>query len=635
MGDGENALPADAIGALWARALPELLDRVATIEDAVAALLGDALDEPQREAARREAHRLAGALGALGVPAGSVIARGIEDRLATAPVAAAGPDLAERVLALRRKIEDAPAEVERGARVVLAGLDGGRAGALLRSGADRGWRLTAVDEIPDAGDADIVLLDSGLPRLTEAIGRLALGGAEVAVLVGADVDRVALVRAGARRLVPAGLAPDAIVAELDGLGAESRRSLHTILAVDDDPVTLEIVRAALAGAGREVVACPGPAQFWIELERSRPDLVVLDVEMPGADGTELCRALRADPRWRGLPVLFLTATTGPVAVAELFAAGADDYVAKPVRAAELAARVTGRLERTAGAGGGDVDHATGLMRRAVAEPQLERLVALARRLGLPLCVAALGVDGFAALQGRDRDSGLAAAGLAAEAALRDGDLAAAWSDGDGELILGLLGSDADAARGRLVEALDATREQAAGFPSSAGIAEHPRDGADLAGLVAAASAARREAVAGGGGVAIAGAAGGTERVDVVLVEDDELLAQLILDGLRTRGYRTHWIADGDEAASRLGGERPSLRADLVLLDWDLPARDGPTVLRGLAADGALAATRVVMLTARASEREILTTLELGATEHVAKPFSLAVLMQRVERVLGR
>jgi DNA-binding response OmpR family regulator len=312
-------------------------------------------------------------------------------------------------------------------------------------------------------------------------------------------------------------------------------------------------------------------------------------------------------------------------------------VAKPVRADELAARVTGRLERTAGGiGGGDVDHATGLLRRAVAEPQLERLVALARRLGQPLCVAALAVDGFQALQGRDRDTGLAAAGLAAEAALRDGDLAAAWSGGERELILGMLGSDAHAAHGRLVEALDAAREQAAGFPSSAGIAEHPRDGTELAGLVAAASAARRDAVAGGGGVTIAGAAaGGTERVDVVLVEDDELLAQLILDGLRTRGYRTHWIADGDEAAARLGGERPSLRADLVLLDWDLPARDGPTVLRGLAADGALAATRVVMLTARASQREILTTLELGATEHVAKPFSLAVLMQRVERVLGR
>ena len=78
-----------------------------------------------------------------------------------------------------------------------------------------------------------------------------------------------------------------------------------------------------------------------------------------------------------------------------------------------------------------------------------------------------------------------------------------------------------------------------------------------------------------------------------------------------------------------------MRAGLILLDWDLPARDGLTVLRGLAADGTLAASRVVMLTARASQREILTALELGASDHVAKPFSLAVLMQRVDRVLAR
>ena len=114
-----------------------------------------------------------------------------------------------------------------------------------------------------------------------------------------------------------------------------------------------------------------------------------------------------------------------------------------------------------------------------------------------------------------------------------------------------------------------------------------------------------------------------------------MLARLILDGLTTRGYSTRWLADGDDAARELGGARPPLKADLILLDWDLPARDGLTVLRGLAADGTLATSRVVMLTARASQREILTALELGASDHVAKPFSLAVLMQRVDRVLSR
>ena len=73
----------------------------------------------------------------------------------------------------------------------------------------------------------------------------------------------------------------------------------------------------------------------------------------------------------------------------------------------------------------------------------------------------------------------------------------------------------------------------------------------------------------------------------------------------------------------------------VLLDWDLPGRDGLTVLRGLASDGGLTHAKVVMLTFRASEREILSTLEIGAVDHVAKPFSVPVLMQRVRRLLGQ
>ena len=167
-------------------------------------------------------------------------------------------------------------------------------------------------------------------------------------------------------------------------------------------------------------------------------------------------------------------------------------------------------------------------------------------------------------------------------------------------------------------------------------------------LVAAALRNARVAhAAGGDRVAISGAApgdgqrtagDGTEtvagRVDVALVEDDDVLAPLLLHALQTRGYRTEWLADGDEAARRLGGERPELRADLIVLDWDLPGRDGLTVLRGLAADGRLARTNVVMLTFRASEREILQTLELGADDHVAKPFSVPVLMQRVRRLLA-
>jgi DNA-binding response OmpR family regulator len=120
----------------------------------------------------------------------------------------------------------------------------------------------------------------------------------------------------------------------------------------------------------------------------------------------------------------------------------------------------------------------------------------------------------------------------------------------------------------------------------------------------------------------------------VLVEDDDVLAELVMHALATRGYSARWIADGDEAATLLGGERPSVRAGLVLLDWDLRRATAHRAARARRRRRARR-TRVVMLTMRASEREVLATLEIGATDHIAKPFSVAVLMQRVRRLLAR
>jgi DNA-binding response OmpR family regulator len=118
---------------------------------------------------------------------------------------------------------------------------------------------------------------------------------------------------------------------------------------------------------------------------------------------------------------------------------------------------------------------------------------------------------------------------------------------------------------------------------------------------------------------------------IVLVEDDESLAQILLHAFETRGYHHVWLRDGDEAVNSLAGAHPRLRARVVLLDVDLPRLDGLTVLRRLAHDGLLQRTRVIILTFRTDEKEVLEALELGAFDHVTKPFSLPVLMQRIRR----
>jgi len=106
-----------------------------------------------------------------------------------------------------------------------------------------------------------------------------------------------------------------------------------------------------------------------------------------------------------------------------------------------------------------------------------------------------------------------------------------------------------------------------------------------------------------------------------------------MHALAARRYSVHWIRDGLEAATALTGDKPQLAARVVLMDVNLSTLDGLSVLRALAAAQTLRRTRVVMLSQRTSEAETLQAFELGAFDYVPKPFSLAVLAERVRRAL--
>lgn len=173
---------------------------------------------------------------------------------------------------------------------------------------------------------------------------------------------------------------------------------------------------------------------------------------------------------------------------------------------------------------------------------------------------------------------------------------------------------------------------------SAGVAEYPPDGTDIQTLYRAADEALFQAKEEGRDRVLPVGWQSTqprtvESVDVVVVDDDDALAGLLLHALETRGYRTHWLKDGQTAVEVLAGQHPTLKSQVVLLDVDLPGLDGFSVLRHLAQDGVLRDTQIIMLTVRTTEAEELRALELGAFDYVAKPFSPPVLMQRIRRAL--
>ena len=117
-----------------------------------------------------------------------------------------------------------------------------------------------------------------------------------------------------------------------------------ILIVDDTPHNIDVLSATLADEHCELMAATSGARALELAVRGLPDLVLLDVMMPGMDGFEVCRRLKADPATTDIPVIFVTARTDDVS--QGFAVGGSDYISKPINADEVRARVRYQLERS-------------------------------------------------------------------------------------------------------------------------------------------------------------------------------------------------------------------------------------------------------------------------------------------------
>jgi len=119
----------------------------------------------------------------------------------------------------------------------------------------------------------------------------------------------------------------------------------TLLLVEDDPDLLEILRLTFEMEGFRLVLAVDGQEALDKARRHAPDLIVLDIMLPKLDGIEVCRQLRAESTFRRVPILMLTAKAEESDVVLGLGIGADDYVVKPARPRELAARVRNLLRR--------------------------------------------------------------------------------------------------------------------------------------------------------------------------------------------------------------------------------------------------------------------------------------------------
>jgi two-component system response regulator MtrA len=127
-----------------------------------------------------------------------------------------------------------------------------------------------------------------------------------------------------------------------GLGQTGQAARGRVLVVDDDAALAEMLGIVLRNEGFDSRVCATGDRAMAEFRDYRPDVVLLDLMLPGKDGIDVCKEIRAES---GVPIVMLTAKTDTVDVVVGLESGADDYVVKPFKPKELVARIRARVRR--------------------------------------------------------------------------------------------------------------------------------------------------------------------------------------------------------------------------------------------------------------------------------------------------
>ncbi len=682
--DGRERALKRRLAGVWNRSRSRMLERLGVLDRASAALLHGSLEPGLRTQAESEAHKLAGSLGTFGLHAASRFASEMEHLLRNDSMRseARARRYADVAGALRAEIERSPALGHAGgnrsesARAPLLLVEGDEelAAQLIDQAAARDWRwepapnLNAARSLMPEVNPSVVLVDSdGLERGSDTLAflkELSRRRPPVPALImtsGSDLmDRVEVARLGGRGFFPRNLPPGEIVdAALAGLDRmQSSRAL--VLAVDDDPAVLDVLAALLGSSGIRFAGISDPLRFWDALQGSPPDLLILDVQMPSISGIELCRVMRNDPRWASTPVIFLTAFADAIAVERAFAAGADDFVAKPIVGPELITRITNRLERTRlMKETAEIDSISGLANRTRFRRAFGDFIRLADRLGQPMGMAVLSVDGLRHINEThgpaSGDEVVRRLGEHFRQEFRSEEIAARYAAND--FTIGLYGLDRPGSLRRIEEVARAFEQQVFGEESSGhsmhaglkagatfsvtlsgGVAAYPEDGSDLDSLLRAAGEGRTRASEAGGGRLLAARASderldGPRLTDLAVVSGDEAIASVLLRALESAGYRVRALRNGLAAARVLSGVAPSLQARVIVIDLDLPNVDGLALCRQIAGHDAPNPSHLIVLSSAALGREAALALEAGAEDYIARPVDVPVLIERVRRAL--
>lgn len=494
-----------------------LVDIIDRLQQLAIALQEGRLDPDLRQEGFMEAHRLIGSLGCLGFSAGSEIARQIEQMLTVEfpLVATDSGKLMRLICELQVNTSDAAKENQNQTEVNSDSNSSCnlKLPQLMIVDEDKKFVLEIKREVENFGvvvqsaydlttarlqiansTPDLILLDvfpnrseNGLTLLNELTAREPKIPTVMMSAVGGLSDRVVAAHDGICTFIEKPVSVSEVVQTLTKILYQKRGDRHKVMVVDDDLHMLAALQILLEQWDLEVMILQDPQEFWRVLETFSPDLLVLDLIMPEYSGLDLCRAVRTSSLWFDLPIVFLSSQSDRETIRDIFAAGADDYLSKPIVEEDLQIRILSRLQRSRMSHQiADFDGLTEVYTHRRGLQGLTQLLRLAKRNEQTVCLAILDLDLFKLVNDRYGhsmgDLVLVRFGNFLRQYFRSEDVAMRW--GGEEFVVGLYGADCKQSVERLQKFLAIWRQQKFDIPDgksftvtfSAGVAEYPQDG---------------------------------------------------------------------------------------------------------------------------------------------------------------
>lgn len=414
-----------ALNALFAAQLGGTLDEMNAMVEGV----GPDVQSALLQDLHTRLHKLAGSGGTFGFPDLSTQSRTLEVRVKAWLDSATAPTLTEwqtwqtdlhalrqtigaPVAALIEALPTLPQDKSvKAIRVVLI-EDDTNFGTGLKLGLSQfGYEVAHFTGFATAEPAiltnppDILVVDIMLPGQTPSEGSQAipllferLGHRLPTIFLTARADfsaRIAAAGAGGDAFFLKPVDAPSVAARIEELLSEGEKSPYRVLIIDDDEVLAEHYRLALSSAGLLAEKISQPQDALTVMQHLNPDLILMDLYMPGCSGADLARAIRYDPAWESIPIIYLSAETDLNAQIKAMDSGADDFLTKPISTQKLLGTVRARARRARKVAElMSQDSLTGLLKHASIKERLAQEVDRATRQNTPLSVVMVDIDFF-------------------------------------------------------------------------------------------------------------------------------------------------------------------------------------------------------------------------------------------------